>query len=70
METKNNVTKIKCSSKCWDCTLKGTEGCPKNRIELKPLRNPLRTYRTRWHRRMENELSRKFVFSFNQRICR
>jgi hypothetical protein len=70
METKINGTKVKCSGKCWDCTLKGTEGCPKNRMDLKPLKNPMRIYRTRWNRRLENAVSKRFVLSFNQRIGR
>jgi len=70
METKIISTKVKCSDKCWNCSLKGSENCSKNQTSLKPLRNPVITYRTRWNRRMENSLSKRFVLAYNQRIGR
>jgi len=70
METKTTFTKVKCSGQCWNCTFKGSENCPKRRLELNPLKNPLRIYRTRWNRRLENSLSRRFVLTYNQRLGR
>ena len=70
METKTFVVKTKCTEKCWNCQFKGSENCLKNRIQIKPLRNPLKVYRIRWNRRLENCLSRRFVLAYNQRLCR
>jgi hypothetical protein len=68
MKTENNFMKIKCSEKCWDCALKGTEKCLKNKVQLKPLKNPMKIYHTRWNRRLENSLAKRFILSFNQRL--
>jgi hypothetical protein len=70
METKTNVTKSKCSDKCWNCSLRGSEQCPKNKAELKPIKNSMRVYSTRWNRRLENSLSKRLVLAYNQRLGR